>query len=339
MRAQFVATSGGFRQQKKCYGSGVMQRRWLSAFVVASSLSVSIAAASAPSVVPRVLAEYPHDPGAFTQGLVHHDGWFYESTGLRGNSSLRRVAPATGTVDISVALPETEFGEGLALVGDRLIQLTWQEEVAHVYRLETFEPITDHAYTGEGWGLCFDGQQLIMTDGSDRLFFRDAASFELLGSQPVSDDGVSVEQLNELECVDGLVLANVWMTDRIAVIDPRMGQVLQWVDASGLLTQEEAASADVLNGVARDATSGRFYITGKLWPKLFEVELELPRAASDPENEPAPSGRTSERPGGCAMCSVGPRPSESLLGASSMLLLAVVLWRRFSPAGARFRAG
>ncbi|HEY6724308.1 MAG TPA: glutaminyl-peptide cyclotransferase [Polyangiaceae bacterium] len=331
--------SGGFRRRKKCYGSGVMQRRWLGVFVLAGSLSASTARASAPSVAPRVLAEYPHDAGAFTQGLVHHDGWFYESTGLRGSSSLRRVAPATGAVDISVALAQTEFGEGLALVGDRLIQLTWQEEVAHVYRLESFEPLTDHEYTGEGWGLCFDGLQLIMTDGSDQLSFRDPESFALLGSQRVSDDGVPVEQLNELECVDGLVLANVWMTDRIAVIDPRTGRVLQWVDARGLLTEEEAASADVLNGIARDATSGHFYVTGKLWPKLFEVELELPRAASNPEQEPAPPGRTSERPRGCAMCSVAQRSSQNLLGAGWLLVLSLVVWRRLSPGGARFRAG
>lgn len=316
----------------------MLQRRWASAWVLAGSLNASVASASAPTVVPRVLAEYPHDAAAFTQGLVHHEGWFFESTGLRGSSSLRRVVPATGAVDLRVSLAETEFGEGLALVGDRLIQLTWQEEVAHAYQLETFAPIADYAYTGEGWGLCFDGQQLIMTDGSDQLFFRDAESFALIGSQRVSDDGVPVEQLNELECVDGLVLANVWMTDRIAVIDSRTGHVLQWVDARGLLTEQEVASADVLNGIAHDDTSGRFYITGKLWPKLFEVELELPRAVSDPGNEPAPSGRTSGRPGGCAMCSVGPRPSENLLGAGWLLVLSVVVWRRVSPGGARFQA-
>lgn len=306
-----------------------MQRRWVSAFVLTGSLSASVASASAPTVVPRVLAEYPHDAGAFTQGLVHHEGGFYESTGLRGSSSLRRVALATGAVERRVDLPETEFGEGLALVGDRLIQLTWQEEVAHAYQLETFEPIRDYAYSGEGWGLCYDGQKLIMTDGSDQLFFRDAESFELLASQHVSDDGVPIEQLNELECADGLVLANVWMTDRIAVIDPQTGQVLQWVDARGLLTEDEVASADVLNGIARDDTSGRFYITGKLWPKLFEVELELPRTQpADPENEPAPAGRTSARSGGCAMCTVGQRRNEGLVGAGWLLLLSVVVWRR-----------
>src|SRR5688572_11343640 len=170
----------------------------------------------------------------------------------------------TGAVELGVDLRADEFGEGLALVGDRLIQLTWQEEVAHVYQLGSFEPVTDHAYTGEGWGLCFDGQQLVMTDGSNQLFFRNPENFALLGSQPVSDDGVAVEQLNELECVDGLVLANVWMTDRIAVIEPMTGQVLQWIDAQGLLTDEEAASADVLNGIAHDDTSGSFYLTGKL---------------------------------------------------------------------------
>lgn len=300
--------------------------RWVSGFV----LTAGVATASAPTVVPRVLAEYPHDARAFTQGLVHHEGWFYESTGLRGSSSLRRVAPTTGVVELGVDLRADEFGEGLALVGDRLIQLTWQEEVAHVYQLGSFEHVTDYAYTGEGWGLCFDGQQLVMTDGSDQLFFRNPESFALLGSQPVSDDGVAVEQLNELECVDGLVLANVWMTDRIAVIDPVTGQVLQWIDAQGLLTDEEAASADVLNGIAHDDTSGSFYLTGKLWPKLFAVELELPRTEPEPEPgpEPAPSGRTSGRSGSCAMCTVGRRGNESLVGAGWLLLLSVVVWRR-----------
>lgn len=301
-------------------------------------LTAGVAAASAPTVAPRVVAEYPHDARAFTQGLVHHEGWFYESTGLRGSSSLRRVVPATGAVELGVDLDAEEFGEGLALVGDRLIQLTWQEEVAHVYQLGNFEPVRDYAYTGEGWGLCFDGQRLIMTDGSDQLFFRDPESFDLLGSQHVSDDGAAVTQLNELECVDGLVLANVWMTDRIAVIDPATGQVLSWVNARGLLTEQEAASADVLNGIARDDSSGRFYLTGKLWPKLFEVELELPQRQSEPDHQPAPAGRTEGRSGSCAMCAVGRQRHEGLVGLGWLLMILLIAWRRLSPVCARFRA-
>lgn len=321
-----------------------MHVRWMSAVVLTGSLCASVAGARAPAVQPRVLAEHPHDSRAFTQGLLHHEGRFYESTGLRGRSTLRRVAPTTGAVELGISLGADEFGEGLARVNDRLILLTWQEEVAHVYHLETFEPIVDYAYEGEGWGLCFDGTKLVMTDGSDQLFFRDAESFDLLGSAHVSDDGVPVEQLNELECVDGLVLANVWMTDEIAVIDPGTGQVLRWVDARGLLTEAEAAAADVLNGIARDDTSGHFYLTGKLWPKVFEVELELPRIAYDPVPEPPASGRTSGRSGSCAMCAVGRRRSENLVGFGWFLILSAIVWRRqagraaINQDGARFRA-
>jgi len=313
----------------RCYGNRVVGPGRLSSWVLAGCLWSPLASAVAPTptIQPRVLAEYPHDSDAFTQGLVHYKGSFYESTGLRGRSSLRRVEPATGSVVLDVELAGTEFGEGLARVGDRLIQLTWQEHVAHVYDLETFQLASDHAYEGEGWGLCFDGHKLVMTDGSDQLFFRDPESFELLGSQPVTDAGVSVTQLNELECAYGLVLANVWMTDSIVVIDPKTGHVLQRVDARGLLTDTERASADVLNGIALDDTTGHFYLTGKLWPTLFEVELDLPRT------QPAPARSPS-----CAMCAVGRQGSDQPLAAGWLLVLVAIAARRFSLGGARFRA-
>ena len=298
--------------------------------VLAGCSWASLASATAPptpTIQPRLLAEYPHDSKAFTQGLVHFKGSFYESTGLRGRSSLRLVEPATGTVVRDVELTSTEFGEGLARVGDRLIQLTWQEHVAHVYDLETFESTSDHAYEGEGWGLCFDGRRLVMTDGSDQLFFRDPESFELLGSQPVTDAGISVTQLNELECAHGLVLANVWMTDNIVVIDPTTGYVLQRVDAHGLLTDAEAASADVLNGIAHDEATGHFYLTGKLWPKVFEVELDLPRTKQ--ARAPSPS---------CATCAVGRPGGGAPLAGGWLLVVLAMLARRFSPGGARSRA-
>ena len=300
--------------------------RWVIPFVLAGSAWSGAAAAAAPLVRPNVLAEFPHDANAFTQGLLHHGGTLYESTGLRGRSSLRRVELATGTVLLDIDLGTSEFGEGLARVDDRLIQLTWQEHVAHVYDLETFEPVTDFAYDTEGWGLCFDGHQLVMTDGSDQLFFRDPDSFEVLRSVSVVDDGVPLEDLNELECVHGLVLANVWKTDTIAVIDPKTGQVLERVDASGLLSQDEQASADVLNGIAHDASTGHLYLTGKLWPKLFEVELELPVTA------PA----TPRKGGSCAMCAMGQGPNDGLVGW--LIVLTSIVWRRVSPAGARSRA-
>lgn len=324
-----AAVRGGFRQSEECYGRGVTRSRRVVPFILAGSLCSGVASAAVPLVRPNVVAEYPHDASAFTQGLVHHGAVFYESTGLRGRSSLRRVEPTTGSVLLDIDLGSSEFGEGLARVDNRLIQLTWQEHVAHVYDLESFEPITDFAYDTEGWGLCFDGHRLVMSDGSDQLFFRDPSSFEVLGTVSVVDDGAPVEELNELECVDGLVLANVWMTDTIAVIDPKTGQVLERVDARGLLSEDEQASADVLNGIAHDASTGRFYLTGKLWPKLFEVELDLPKLAPPP---------TPRKSGSCAMCAMGPGRNQDLLGVGWFVVLSSILWRRFSPAGARSRA-
>jgi glutamine cyclotransferase len=304
----------------------VVRSRWVIPFVLAGGVWPGVAGAATPTVHPTVLAEYPHDANAFTQGLLLHGGALYESTGLRGRSSLRRVEPTTGSVLLEIELGTSEFGEGLARVDDRLIQLTWQEHVAHVYDLETFEPITDYTYDTEGWGLCFDGHQLVMSDGSDQLFFRDPGSFALLGSVSVVDDGVPLEALNELECVRGLVLANVWMTDSIAVIDPKTGQVLERVDASGLLSADEQTSADVLNGIAYDAGTGHFYLTGKLWPKLFEVELELPLTAPP------------RKSGSCAVCAVGERRDAVLFGAVWFVVLASIVRRRLNPAGARSRA-
>jgi glutaminyl-peptide cyclotransferase len=186
-----------------------------------------------------------------------------------------------------------EFGEGLARVENRLIQLTYRNGLAHVYDLASFEALQTHQYQGEGWGLCHDGKRLIMTDGSDRLTFRDPSSFEVIGSVPVQEDGAPQFNLNELECVGGEVYANVWQTDRILRIDPETGTVLTEIDASGLLSREEAARADVLNGIAYDAGTGRFLLTGKLWPKLFEVEIPI-------DDRPRPS----ESNGGSASCTL-----------------------------------
>jgi glutamine cyclotransferase len=231
-------------------------------------------AKAVPVIVPRVHAVHPHDPNAFTQGLVFHEGQLFESTGLVGRSSLRRVELATGRVLQQVALPPAEFGEGLARVGDRLIQLSWQSGIARSYDATTFELQQTFTYQTEGWGLCHDGSRLLMTDGSDQLYIRDATSFELLSQVTVTKDGSSVSRLNELECIDGSVYANVWLTDSIVKIAPATGQVLAEIDASSLLTMGERRQADVLNGIAFDPTSHRLLLTGKLWPKLFEVELE-----------------------------------------------------------------
>jgi glutaminyl-peptide cyclotransferase len=224
----------------------------------------------------KILATRHHDPAAFTQGLLVHEGSLYESTGLYASSSLREVDPISGAVKRKVDVPSEYFAEGLALVDDRLIQLTWKERKALVYNLAGFAPAGELRYEGEGWGLCWDGKRLVMTDGSDKLTFRDPKTFAFLGEVTVTRAdrmGERVLELNELECVDGLVYANVWQTDDILRIDPKDGRVTAVIDASGLLTPEERQKTDVLNGIAWDPQRKVFLITGKLWPKLFEVSF------------------------------------------------------------------
>jgi len=228
----------------------------------------------AERLVVKVLSVRPHDAAAYTQGLLLQGGALYESTGLYGSSSLREVNPETGEVKRKVSVPGSYFAEGLALVDERLIQLTWQEQKAFLYKLADFQPAGELRYDGEGWGLCWDGHRLAMTDGSDRLTFRDPQTFAVLGEVHVVLDGQPVAQLNELECVEGTVYANVWQTDDIVRIDPASGRVTAVIDASGLLTPAERRRAEVLNGIAWDPAKKTFLITGKLWPKMFEVTFE-----------------------------------------------------------------
>ena len=223
----------------------------------------------------RVVNEYPHDPEAFTQGLVYENGIFYEGTGLTlGRSSLRKVALETGEVLQIHNLASELFGEGISVVGDRIWQLTWTNGIAFLYDKETFEQLDRVRYPTEGWGLTYDGERLIMSDGTATLYFRDPDTFELLGQVAVHDEQGPVVRLNELEYVEGLVYANIWQTNRIAIIDPAGGQVVAWIDLSGLLQLEDPAQpVDVLNGIAYDAANERLFVTGKLWPRLFEIEL------------------------------------------------------------------
>ena len=221
-----------------------------------------------------MLRTYPHDPGAFTQGLVYSGGRLYESTGIEGRSSLRRVVLEDGRVETLVPLPPTLFAEGLARVGDQLVQLTWKNAVALVWDLPGLQRSTTHTYPGEGWGLCYDGRRLVMSDGGDRLVFRDPATFRPIGDVAVVSAGRPVRNLNELECAKGAVYANIWQEDRIARIDARTGDVTAWIDASGLLTAEERAGADVLNGIAHVPERDTFLLTGKFWPRVFEVSFE-----------------------------------------------------------------
>lgn len=234
-------------------------------------------AAGAPNVPERlkvkVLSTRPHDPGAYTQGLLFANGVLFESTGLNGRSSLREVDPKTGKVWRRVEVPRQYFAEGLALADNRLIQLTWQNGVAFVYNPMTFQKVGELRYNGEGWGLCYDGKRLVMSDGSDLLLFRDPKTFAPQGQVNVTLAGQPVYQLNELECVSGVIYANVWQTDDILRIDPKTGRVTAVIDASGLLSAQEAQQAEVLNGIAYDPAKKTFLLTGKLWPKMFEVEL------------------------------------------------------------------
>ena len=220
-----------------------------------------------------VVRELPHDTSAYTQGLLWWEGSLYESTGRYGESTLRRLDPATGAVEQRVAVPPVFFGEGLARIGGRLIMLTWMAERAIVYDLRTFDTVRTFRYAGEGWGLCHDGDRLVMSNGSDTLTFRDAETFEPVGEVRVTLRGRPQERLNELECVDGEVYANVWQDDYIVRIDPTSGRVTHQIDAAGLLSPREARGVDVLNGIAYQPETGTFYITGKWWPKMFEVRF------------------------------------------------------------------
>jgi glutamine cyclotransferase len=253
--------------------------RWRrpAAWATLIALALAASACSAQGVerwVPEVVRTLPHDRDAFTQGLLFADGRFYESTGRYGLSDLREVDVDAGAVVRRRPLEARFFAEGLALAGDRLIQLTYREGTALVYDRETFEEVGRFRYDGEGWGLCFDGQGLWMSDGSSTLQRRDAITFEPTGRLDVRRDGQPVPRLNELECVGGHVYANVWLTTEIVRIDASSGRVDAVVDAAALLPDDPLVRANrdaVLNGIAHDPETGRWWLTGKLWPVLYEV--------------------------------------------------------------------
>ena len=235
------------------------------------------AASQAPVSGYTIVRSYPHDPGAFTQGLLFRDGFLYEGTGLNGQSSIRKVRLETGEVLQVKRLERHHFGEGIAIWNDSLIQLTWQTGIAFVYDRNTFERTGTFSYKGEGWGLTHDGTNLVMSDGSPQLRFLDPKTFREVRRITVRDGGLPVSQLNELEYVRGEIFANVWQTERIARIAPATGQVKGWIDLRGLLAPGDAAGADVLNGIAYDEAGDRLFVTGKLWPRLFHIQL-LPAA-------------------------------------------------------------
>ncbi len=231
--------------------------------------------AQAQRVSYEVVARHPHDPNAFLQGLVWHDGGFYESTGQYGESSLRRVEFPSGKVIKQVKLAPDLFGEGLALVDNRLIQLTWTTKRGFVYDRETFQVIREFTYQTEGWGLTYDGKDLILSDGSDQLTYLDPQNFQTVRKLRVTRDGRPVTQLNELEFIEGEIWANVWHQDVILRIDPATGQVTSFLDLKGIITPEMRINPEaVLNGIAYDAQGKRIFVSGKLWPAIFEIRLK-----------------------------------------------------------------
>jgi glutamine cyclotransferase len=253
----------------------------------AVTAAVLVAAASLTFAADgyRVVRTYPHDSQAYTQGLLYEGGYLYESTGLNGRSTLRMVDLESGRVLQRADVPPQYFAEGLASWGSTLIQLTWQSHVAFVYDRFSFRLLHTFSYEGEGWGLTQDGKNLILSDGTATLRLFDPSTFREVRHIVVKDHGSQVTQLNELEYVHGEIYANVWHTDRIARISPANGRVLGWIDLSGLLPANQRSDPEaVLNGIAWDSVHDRLFVTGKLWPKLFEIKIVPESAKLVPAN-------------------------------------------------------
>jgi glutamine cyclotransferase len=245
--------------------------RW---FLLLLFMSSAFAQSPTPEYRFQVVHAYPHDPDAFTQGLFYRDGFLYEGTGLKGRSSLRKVKLETGAVVQRIELPSDLFGEGIALVRGEVYQLTWQSQVGFVYRLDDFKLLRQFTYSGEGWGLTTNGSELFLSDGTAEIRVIDPQTMKEKRRIKVHDGETSIDQINELEWVEGEIYANKWQTNRIARISPQTGKVTGWIDLTGLLSPmyhlEEGA---VLNGIAYDAAGKRLFVTGKLWPQLFEIRL------------------------------------------------------------------
>ncbi len=236
--------------------------------------SRQVRASRPPQYTFKIVRTFPHDPSAFTQGLAYRDGFLYESTGLNGRSSLRKVRLETGEVVQRRDLAPEFFGEGITLFKNEVIQLTWQSQTGFVYDLSDFRLLRQFSYSGEGWGLATDGRELFMSDGSPEIRVLDAITLAEKRRFTVHDGTTRINQLNELEFVDGELFANIWQTDRIARISPRSGEVAGWIDLKGLLSPVyRLESGAVLNGIAYDPNRQRLFVTGKLWPNVFEIQL------------------------------------------------------------------
>ena len=267
---------------------GTLIRKALTIAILSAVLLLSmtgqsshVAGTDPPEYTFKIVRDYPHDPAAFTQGLVYRDGFFYEGTGLNGQSSLRKVRLETGEVLQHVDLSSEYFGEGIAIVRNKVIQLTWQSHIGFVYNLSDFKLLRQFSYSGEGWGLASRGNELFMSDGTAEIRVLDANTLKESRHFTVRDGASPIDQLNELEFVEGELFANIWQTDRIAQISPQTGKVIGWIDLSGLLNPiYRRKDGAVLNGIAYDSTQKRLFVTGKLWPKIFEIQLVPKHAVS-----------------------------------------------------------
>lgn len=251
-----------------------MRRPRLFRLLSIAAALVAVSALAAPVSGYKVVAKFPHSTANFTEGLFYADGLFYEGTGLVGHSAVIATSPRTGKVVRRVELPAPYFGEGVVDWGPNIYEWTWQTHLGIVYDRASFKPLKRFAYDGEGWGMTRNARQIITSDGTPTLRFRDPATFKVTRSLVVKDDGVPVQELNELEYVKGEILANVWMTDRIARISPVDGHVIGWIDLTGLLPAGQRVDENaVLNGIAYDAAKDRLFVTGKLWPAIFEIRI------------------------------------------------------------------
>jgi len=219
----------------------------------------------------QIVKTYPHDTAAFTEGLVFSNGSLYESTGERGSSSLRRVNLENGTVEQEFLLPISYFGEGLTAVNDSLVQLTWQEKIGFIYDKQTFGLLGNFSYSTQGWGLTYNGSELIMSDGTSNLYFLDPVTYQKVGQISVRDGNTSITNINELEYVNGTVYANIWQQQKIAIINPQTGIVKGWIDLTGIY--QSSGTDDVLNGIAFDQQTNSLYVTGKDWPYLYQITI------------------------------------------------------------------
>jgi len=221
----------------------------------------------------EIVNTYPHDESAFTEGLAFEDGFLYESTGLQGDSSLRCIELETGRILQIHSLSSEFFGEGMTIFNNKIIQLTWLSHKGFVYNKTSFDLLEEFNYSTEGWGITNNGSLLIMSDGTSNLYFLNPETFEKVGQVAVRDDSGPVTEINELEYIKGDVYANIWLQERIAIINPQTGQVKAWIYFTGIQTMMNRSGDDVLNGIAYDADGDRLFITGKKWPELFEIKL------------------------------------------------------------------